>query len=97
MAADTAFITAALNRSFSSEVIPAMVVRILGGALKIRLSSPPVDGAANAELVRLLSKFFGVPKSAISVISGMSSRKKMVCVKGVTPESALRSAVEKLN
>ncbi|HET9602740.1 MAG TPA: DUF167 domain-containing protein [Gemmatimonadales bacterium] len=53
-----------------------------GDALKVRLAAPPVDGAANEELVRLLAKEYGVPKSAIAIVAGLSSRRKTVRVRG---------------
>lgn len=48
------------------------------GSLTIRLKSPPVDGKANAELIKLLADKFEVPKSAIVIKSGVSSRNKLV-------------------
>lgn len=48
------------------------------GALKVRISSPPVDGAANAELIKLLAKFFGVAKADIDLISGQTSKTKRI-------------------
>ncbi len=48
------------------------------GSLTIRLKSPPVDGKANAELIKLLADKFEVPKSAIVIKSGISSRNKLV-------------------
>jgi uncharacterized protein (TIGR00251 family) len=48
------------------------------GSLTIRLKSPPVDGKANAELIKLLADKFEVPKSAIMIKSGVSSRNKLV-------------------
>ena len=48
------------------------------GSLKISLKSPPVDGKANQELIKLLAKKFGVPKSEIIIKSGLSSRNKLV-------------------
>jgi uncharacterized protein (TIGR00251 family) len=53
-----------------------------GDALKVRLAAPPVDGAANEELVRLLAKEYGVPKSAIAIVAGLSARRKTVRVRG---------------
>ena len=47
-------------------------------ALKIRLTSPPVDGAANKLCREFLAKLFGVPKSAVEIISGETSRHKRV-------------------
>ncbi|MCW7492475.1 DUF167 domain-containing protein [Leptospira sp. 2 VSF19] len=45
-----------------------------------RIKSPPVDGKANEELILLLSKHFRVPKTNISIISGLSSKSKLVTV-----------------
>ncbi len=58
----------------------------LGGAVKVRVASPPVDGAANAELVKLLAKLFGIARSDIEIISGQSSRSKRIRLTGVTAE-----------
>ena len=48
------------------------------GSLIIHLKSPPVDGKANEELIKLLSEKFDVPKSYIRIKSGLSSRQKLV-------------------
>jgi len=48
------------------------------GSLKVHLKSPPVDGKANQELIVLLAKKFKVPKSAIAIKSGLSSKNKLV-------------------
>lgn len=60
------------------------------GALKIRLAAPPVEGAANGELVRFLARLLGVPKSAVRVVSGESGRNKMVEVEGVAVDDVAR-------
>ena len=49
---------------------------IVEGALKVRITAPPVDGKANAHLMRFLAREFGVAKSALSLISGESGRSK---------------------
>ncbi|HEY8212253.1 MAG TPA: DUF167 family protein [Myxococcaceae bacterium] len=54
-----------------------------GGALKIALAAPPVDGAANEALVELLAELLGVPRRQVSLVSGQSSRRKAVRVSGV--------------
>ncbi len=56
------------------------VVGELDGVLKVRIAAPPVDGAANKELIKVLAKKFGVSKSKVSVVSGLSSRNKRVRV-----------------
>ena len=60
-------------------------------AIKIRLRAPPVDGAANDELVRFLAKQTGVPRSAITIVSGRTSRKKRISLEGVTESEVLRA------
>lgn len=54
-----------------------------GGALRIRLAAPPVDGEANAELVAFLAKRLRVPKAAVTIVRGESGRRKVVEVAGV--------------
>lgn len=50
------------------------------GALRVRLAAPPVNGAANRELIALLAKTLRVPRSAVAIDSGHSSRTKRVTV-----------------
>ena len=64
-------------RSSKSEI-----VGIYNDSLKIKLKSPPVDGAANEELIRFLAEKLEVPKSRIEIISGHKQRKKVVSVAG---------------
>jgi uncharacterized protein len=54
------------------------VCGVQGDALKIRLTSPPVDGAANKLCREFLAELFHVPKSAVEIISGETSRHKRV-------------------
>jgi uncharacterized protein len=54
------------------------IVGMHDGALKVRISAPPVDGAANAELIKLFSKKFGVSKSDITIVSGETSKNKRI-------------------
>ncbi|HEU4686522.1 MAG TPA: DUF167 domain-containing protein [Nitrospira sp.] len=54
-----------------------------GDALKIRVAAPPVDGAANDELIRFLAREFSVPASGIHIEFGTSGRRKCVLLKGV--------------
>jgi uncharacterized protein len=53
------------------------------GLLSVRLTAPPVEGAANAALTELIAKTLRVPKSAVIVVSGEKSRTKTVSVDGV--------------
>lgn len=56
-----------------------------GDALKIRLNAPPVDGKANAALVEFIAEALGVPRSAVSLKSGQTSRRKVIAVIGSSP------------
>jgi uncharacterized protein len=71
---------------FSVRVIPrsskSEIVGEYGDALKVKLNSPPVDGAANAELIKLLAKEFDVSKSQIEILSGQTSKMKQIKISG---------------
>ena len=62
-----------------------------GDAIKIRVKAPPVDGAANEELIRFLAKRFKVPRKSIELVSGPSSRHKEIAIEGVTPTEIAES------
>jgi hypothetical protein len=64
------------------------VVGVVEGRLRVRVAAPPVEGAANEELVRFLSRSLGVPRSAVSVTAGAGGRRKTVLVRGVAPAAA---------
>lgn len=61
------------------------------GHPKIRLAAPPVDGAANAELVAFIAQRLNVPKRNVRVVSGLSSRHKIVEIDGVSADSVARA------
>jgi uncharacterized protein len=48
------------------------------GRIKVRLAAPPVDGAANAELVAFIAQRLGIAKSKVRVVGGLTSRRKLV-------------------
>jgi uncharacterized protein (TIGR00251 family) len=60
------------------------------GALKVRVSSPPVDGAANAAVVALLAGAFGIARSRIRIVGGASGRLKTVEVEGIDRQQLLQ-------
>lgn len=68
---------------------------LYGSMLKITLDAPPVDGKANASLCEFVAKKCGVAKSLVSVISGETSRDKMLLVCGVTPDGLAEALVKK--
>ncbi len=57
-------------------------------ALRIKLNAPPVEGAANAALCEFLAQALGVRKSAVTLVAGKTSRRKVVRVDGITAEQA---------
>jgi uncharacterized protein (TIGR00251 family) len=76
--------------TFAVRVVPRASRSEVGGehngALRVRISAPPVDGAANRELTRVLAKSFGVPQKAVEIVSGSTSKNKTVRVEGADAE-----------
>ena len=56
---------------------------VVGDAIKIKVNAPPVGGAANEELIEVLSEEFGIKKTSIRILRGISSRNKVVEIEGV--------------
>ncbi len=73
---------------FNVRVLPksskSTIVGEMEGTLKVKLKAPPVEGAANAELIKVLAKFFAVPKSAVEIVKGSTSKNKQVKISGLT-------------
>jgi hypothetical protein len=59
-----------------------------GDELVVRLHAPPVEGAANAELIDVIAAALDVPKRAVSIVAGERSRQKRVHVAGIDWETA---------
>jgi uncharacterized protein len=80
--------------TFAARVVPRASKSALAGehdgALKVRVAAPPVEGAANEELIKFLAKVFGVPARDVEIKSGHASKSKVVCVRGATAEQLLR-------
>ncbi len=66
------------------------IVRMEGGVLKIRLTAPPVDGAANEALVKFLSDVLGIAKSNVEIVSGQTSREKRIRISGMSEAEVRR-------
>ena len=60
---------------------------IRDGALLVRLTSPPVDGAANEELIQLIASFLAVPRREVSLVAGSRGRRKRLKIVGVDAEA----------
>ena len=90
---DTAGVT------FTVRVVPrasrSEIVGLHDGALKIRIAAPPVEGAANDELVRFLARKLGVSRGAVRLVSGTSSRNKTIRIANAS--AATRAQLTKLS
>jgi uncharacterized protein (TIGR00251 family) len=63
---------------------------IVGEALKLALTAPPVDGKANQAVIEFFADFFQIPRSSVTIASGASSRNKVVRIMGATAEQVRR-------
>ena len=57
------------------------------GAVLVRLAAPPVDGAANEALIRYFAERLRLPRRAVRIIGGATSRRKRVAIDGITADS----------
>ena len=64
----------------------------LGDAWKLDLTAPPAEGKANEECVRFLAELVGVPRARVRIVTGLTSRTKVVEIEGVTEEEFSRAA-----
>ena len=63
------------------------ITGLYGDALKIRLKAAPIDGAANSMCIEYLAKCLGLPKSSLEIISGQTSRRKLLLYKTKSDDS----------
>ena len=84
--------------TFDVQVVPRASRERLGPVhgerLKVQLTAPPVDGAANDALVQLLAKALGRPRAAVAIVRGQTGRKKTVRVAGATRDALLHRIAE---
>jgi uncharacterized protein len=74
--------------TFDIQVIPhasrAEIAGVQEGALKVKVTAPPVEGAANEACIKLLARELGLKKSQMEISSGVKSRKKTVMIKDIS-------------
>ena len=63
---------------------------VMGDAIKLAITAPPVDGKANQAVVEYLSDVFRVPKSNIVIVSGETGRNKLIAIRGMTAEQVMK-------
>jgi uncharacterized protein len=66
-----------------------------GDALKIRLNAPPVEGKANDALIAFLADVLGAHRTQIEIVTGHTSRRKIVRVRGVSAQEVERKLMQK--
>ena len=62
------------------------IAGVMGDAVKLAITAPPVDGKANQAVVEYLSELFQVSKSSIAIVSGETGRNKLIVVRGLNAE-----------
>ena len=65
------------------------VARFEGGVLYLRIAAPPVRGKANQELVKFLSDVLGVGKGNLNIEKGMTGKRKVIVIKGLTQNQVI--------
>jgi hypothetical protein len=60
------------------------VAGVMGDAIKLAITAPPVDGKANQAVVEYLAELLKVSKSSVTIVSGETGRNKLVAIRGVT-------------
>jgi uncharacterized protein len=66
----------------------------LGDALKLSLTSPPIEGRANEACIEFFAKFLKVPRSSVTIASGQTRRNKVIRVAGVSPDYVMGRLLE---
>ena len=62
------------------------IAGVQNGALKIKITAPPVEGKANKECIRFISDLLKIKKSAVSIIAGEKSKNKTILIAGMKPK-----------
>jgi uncharacterized protein YggU (UPF0235/DUF167 family) len=62
---------------------------VIEGVLRARVAAPPIEGAANQALLRLIADELGVARRSVRLVAGAAGRQKLVVVEGMTPEDVL--------
>src|SRR5437016_14463866 len=85
--------------SFSLKVQPrarkSAVTATVGDAVKLALTAPPVEGKANRAVIEFFADIFKIPRSSVTIASGETSRRKVICISGVVIEN-VRQRLEQI-
>ncbi len=66
---------------------------VMNGALKIRLTSPPVEGAANKACIKYLAKTLGISASRVDIVGGLTSKNKIIHIEGMDESAFLQKVL----
>jgi uncharacterized protein (TIGR00251 family) len=72
------------------------ITGVIGDALKLALTAPPVDGKANQAVIEFFADLFAIPRSSVTIASGETSRNKVVRIAGVSKPVAEQRLAENL-
>jgi uncharacterized protein (TIGR00251 family) len=72
------------------------ITGVVGDALKLALTAPPVDGKANQAVIEFFADVFAIPRSSVTIASGETSRNKVVRIAGVSKSVAEQRLAENL-
>jgi hypothetical protein len=90
----------AKGMTFSIKVHPRArknaITGVIGDALKLALTAPPVDGKANQAVIEFFADLFAIPRSSVTIASGETSRNKVVRIAGVSKPVAEQRLAENL-
>jgi uncharacterized protein len=75
-------------RASANEIVPH---RGIGVELRVKVTAPPVDAAANDALIRLLAERFDCPRSCVEILRGHTSRHKIIKLQGLSADAVLAS------
>jgi len=82
--------TARLNVRLTPRSAKTEIRGFLGDVLQVRVTAAPVEGRANEALIRLLAERLGVPRRAIRVVAGHTSREKLLAIDGLNGDEVRR-------
>ena len=73
------------------------LVGFANGVLKIKVAAPPVKGKANEALIAFLSKVLGISKGSLSIVSGHTSRNKVIAIAGLSQDEIIKRLTAELS
>src|SRR5947208_1769300 len=73
------------------------ITGVVGDALKLALTAPPVEGKANQAVIEFFAEVFEIPRSSVTIASGETSRRKVICLRNISSETVQQRLKEVLD